>query len=63
MSAAVQLAARLLAERTGMDLRGGLRQRLATCLDGQARASGQPPNGSWPGWAATRSPSSGCWTA
>jgi chemotaxis protein methyltransferase CheR len=39
----VQVAARLLAERTGMQLSGGLRERLAACLDGAARGSDQAP--------------------
>jgi chemotaxis methyl-accepting protein methylase len=40
---AVPGAARLLAERTGMQLSDGLRERLAGCLEAAARAAGQPP--------------------
>jgi chemotaxis methyl-accepting protein methylase len=45
VSAAVQVAARLLAERTGMRVTDGLRERLAACLDGAARASGRTLEG------------------
>jgi chemotaxis methyl-accepting protein methylase/chemotaxis signal transduction protein len=39
------MAARLLAERTGMQVTPGLRERLAACLDGAARAGGRTPAG------------------
>jgi chemotaxis protein methyltransferase CheR len=39
----VQVAARLLAERTGLRLSDGLRARLAVHLEAAARASGQAP--------------------
>jgi chemotaxis methyl-accepting protein methylase len=45
MSGAVQVATRLLAERTGMQVGDGLRERLAGCLEEAARASGQTPEG------------------
>jgi SAM-dependent methyltransferase len=41
VSAALRVAVRLLAERTGTHLSGGLEERLAACLNGGARASGQ----------------------
>jgi chemotaxis protein methyltransferase CheR len=41
----VEVAARLLAERTGMQVAQGLTERLAACLDGAARAGGQTPAG------------------
>jgi chemotaxis methyl-accepting protein methylase len=41
----VQLATRLLVERTGMRVTEGLRERLAACLDGAARAGGRTPEG------------------
>jgi chemotaxis methyl-accepting protein methylase len=45
MSGAVQVATRLLAERTGMQVGDGLRERLAGCLEEAARVSGQTPEG------------------
>lgn len=39
----VEVAARLLAERTGMQVTLGLQERLAACLDRAARAGGQTP--------------------
>jgi chemotaxis methyl-accepting protein methylase len=39
----VEAAARLLAERTGMQVTLGLQERLAACLDRAARAGGQTP--------------------
>jgi chemotaxis methyl-accepting protein methylase len=39
----VEVAARLLAERTGMQITLGLQERMAACLDGAARAGGQTP--------------------
>ena len=39
----VEVAARLLVERTGMQVTQGLRERLAACLDRAARAGGQTP--------------------
>ena len=41
----VQVAARLLVGRTGMRVTEGLRERLAACLDGVARARGRTPEG------------------
>ena len=43
MTGPVEVAARLLAERTGMQVTQGLRERLAACLDRAARAGGQTP--------------------
>jgi chemotaxis methyl-accepting protein methylase len=40
---AVRVAERLVAERTGIELGDGLRERLAAYLDGAARARGQTP--------------------
>jgi chemotaxis methyl-accepting protein methylase len=42
-SGPVEAAARLLAERTGMQVTLGLQERLAACLDRAARAGGQTP--------------------
>jgi chemotaxis methyl-accepting protein methylase len=39
----VRVAERLVAERTGIELGDGLRERLAACLDEAARARGQDP--------------------
>ena len=39
----VEVVARLLAERTGMQVTRGLQERLAACLDRAARAGGQTP--------------------
>jgi chemotaxis methyl-accepting protein methylase len=39
----VRVAERLVAERTGIELGGGLRERLAACLDAAARSRGQTP--------------------
>jgi chemotaxis protein methyltransferase CheR len=41
VSGTVEAAARLLAERTGMQVTQGLQERLAACLDRVARAAGQ----------------------
>jgi chemotaxis protein methyltransferase CheR len=43
LRAPVRVAERLVAERTGIELGDGLRERLAACLDGAARARGQTP--------------------
>ena len=43
MTGPVEVAARLLAERTGMQVTLGLQERLAACLDRAARAGGQTP--------------------
>jgi chemotaxis methyl-accepting protein methylase len=43
MTTAVQVAERLVAERTGIELGPGLRERLAAYLDGAARARDQTP--------------------
>ena len=45
VSGPVQVATRLLVERTGMRVTEGLKERLAACLDGAARASGRTPEG------------------
>jgi chemotaxis methyl-accepting protein methylase len=50
-SGPVQVATRLLVERTGMRVTEGLKERLATCLDGAARASGRTPEGNAAGLA------------
>jgi chemotaxis protein methyltransferase CheR len=46
------VAARLLAERTGMEVTRGLHERLAACLDRAARAGGLTPAGYVAGLAA-----------
>ena len=43
LRAPVRVAERLVAERTGIELGDGLRERLAACLDGAARDRGQTP--------------------
>ena len=43
LRAPMRVAERLVAERTGIELGDGLRERLAACLDGAARARGQTP--------------------
>jgi chemotaxis methyl-accepting protein methylase len=43
LRAPVRVAERLVAERTGIELGDGLRERLAACLDRAARARGQTP--------------------
>ena len=45
VSGPVQVATRLLVGRTGMRVTEGLKERLAACLDGAARASGRTPEG------------------
>jgi chemotaxis methyl-accepting protein methylase len=45
VSGPVQVATRLLVERTGMRVTEGLKERLAAYLDGAARASGRTPEG------------------
>jgi len=59
----VEVAARLLAERTGMQVTLGLEERLAACLDRAARAGGQTPARCAAGLAADPGPSSACSTA
>jgi chemotaxis protein methyltransferase CheR len=49
---AVEVAARLLVERTGMEVTRGLHERLAACLDRAARAEGLTPAGYAAGLAA-----------
>ena len=45
MTTAVRVAENLVAERTGMRVTDGLRERLTACLDGAARASGRTLEG------------------
>jgi chemotaxis protein methyltransferase CheR len=48
----VEVAARLLAEQTGLQITRGLQERLAACLDEAARAGGQTAAGYAAGLAA-----------
>jgi chemotaxis methyl-accepting protein methylase/chemotaxis signal transduction protein len=48
----VEVVARLLAERTGLQITRGLEERLAACLEGAARAGGQTAAGYAAGLAA-----------
>jgi chemotaxis protein methyltransferase CheR len=43
LHAPLQVATRLLADRTGLQVNGGLRERLAICLDQAAREDGRSP--------------------